>query len=214
MNLYYSRYIVSPLPGIRYGGREVTPESHYEVICSIEKYFGIKSLSSIFNGDVNTTRRYTQSQYSNQRKLNKTGLDLFRKWVNEKSNIFQMLQEIGFFQLGKFATASNEFNESFGGVSPYAPWESTTLEELNSNVERANKKFQEMSKKYKNEIDHIRKFTKDAFINAFEQTKDSQQIKEQISNLEKDIENEKAKASKIIKRNPFVATILANRTEA
>ena len=163
----------------------VPGKGYFERKHSLEKRFGIEDLKDIFEDK-----------------------GLFVKWLVEKFKISEMLKDINFLKMSNFIKASNEFSKY---VAPRAEtqkglfgWKEIDLE----------KKYDEISKKYKKEIDHIRKYAKKAFDVGFsEASKDSKKIESKISNLKKDIEDEKVKTSKIIKKHPFVATILKNRTK-
>ena len=164
---------------------DVPGKSYLEKFHSLEKRFGIEDLKKIFEDD-----------------------DLFKNWIIEKFKAPEMLNEINFLKMKNFVKASKEFSKY---LAPSAKsqkglfgWKKIDL----------NKKYDEISKKYKKEIDHIRKYAKKAFDVGFsEASKDSKKIESKISNLKKDIEDEKVKTSKIIKKHPFVATILKNRTK-
>lgn len=202
---------------------------------------GISALELIFlnlesDDDINEYRH----KYNNISELKKHRSERYiNRWIKERLKLAEFYKEISLLDETLYASAGSDFlkvindgeKAEFDGVisqyfkDPVSVLTSVFKKTINkekigltlfkktrgNNVDDV---FLDLADRHSKVIKHLNKYAEDAFMNAFpEEEEKSKVIEEKIKTLEEKIKEERSKVSILIKKHPFVATILSNRVE-
>lgn len=165
---------------------------------------------------------------------------LMYRWVKEKLKLEKFYKEISILDASTYAYAAIDFGKflddgektKFSLFSHFTSMSDSIFSKATSTIKKVvidrekikfgfSKKTKDdkidgvggkLYERYEKVVKHLNKYVEGALMNAFpEEEKKAKSIKIQIKKLEETIDKEKTEVKLLIKKHPFVATLLTNR---